>query len=170
MARDDEFEHFVAARSKALMRLAFLLTANAASAEDLLQTALVRAYVRWSRISESPEAYVRRVLVNAAIDQGRRHSTVKEKSVAELPEPAEQRNEYANIDDRLRLRRALEALPARQRAAVVLRHWLDMDVAQVAAVMGCSEGTVRSQALRGLEKLRATLTGLESDERVGDER
>jgi RNA polymerase sigma-70 factor (sigma-E family) len=162
---DDEFEQFVAARSTALMRLAYLLSADPAAAEDLLQTALVRAYVRWGRIAANPEAYVRRVLVTVAIDESRRPSRRREISIAEVPPSASSIDQFAWADDRIRLRRALADLPPGQRAAVVLRHWLDLDAAEAAHMLGCSRETVRSQAARGLAKLRAALSAADDHER-----
>jgi RNA polymerase sigma-70 factor (sigma-E family) len=163
--RDHEFEQFVAARSKALMRLAYLLTADNSAADDLLQTALIRAYVRWSRISSNPEAYIRRVLVTAAIDEARRPFRRRETTTAEMPVTASPADGFATVEERIRLRAALADLPPRQRAAVVLRHWVDLDVARAAEILGCSEGTVRSQTARGLDKLRSALTGTDERER-----
>ncbi|HVX46388.1 MAG TPA: SigE family RNA polymerase sigma factor [Mycobacteriales bacterium] len=153
--RDEEFSRFVAARSPELLRLAYLLSADSSGAEDILQTALVRAYLRWDRISTNPEAYVRRIVATTVIDERRRPFRRRETAHAELPETPAGAEPYTGIDARDALRRALKSLPARQRAAVVLRHWAAMEPAQVAEVLGCSVGTVRSQTARGLEKLRA---------------
>lgn len=164
-SRRADFEEFVAARSPTLIRLAFLLSADYAAAEDLLQTALVRAYVRWGRISSNPEAYIRRALVNEAIDRRRRPSIRREIPVAEVPTDAGESDDYLPVEVRPQLHAALADLPPRQRAAVVLRHWVDLDVAQTAELLGCSLGTVRSQSARGLEKLRAALASDEESER-----
>ncbi len=154
MAEEEAFRRFVAERSAALLRLAYLLTADRAGAEDLVQNALVKAYLRWRNIESNPEAYVRRVLVTVAADERRRAHRRHETAMEALPETADGADPYAGVDGNVRLRAALAALPSRQRAAVVLRHWVGLEVAEVADLLGCSAGTVRSQTLRGLETLR----------------
>ncbi|WP_106401777.1 SigE family RNA polymerase sigma factor [Actinocorallia populi] len=154
MAEEEAFRRFVAERSAALLRLAYLLTADRAGAEDLVQNALVKAYLRWRNIESNPEAYVRRVLVTVAADERRRAHRRHETAMEALPETVDGTDPYAGIDGNVRLRSALASLPSRQRAAVVLRHWVGLEVAEVAELLGCSAGTVRSQTLRGLEKLR----------------
>jgi RNA polymerase sigma-70 factor (sigma-E family) len=152
--RDIEFRRFVAERSPALLRLAYLLATDRSSAEDLVQTALVRTYLRWHRISSDPERYVRRVLVTVAADERRRSHHRRELPRADLPDHPGPDDPYSRLDTKERLRAALAALPPRQRAAVVLRHWVGLEPAEVADLLGCSSGTVRSQTARGLEKLR----------------
>jgi RNA polymerase sigma-70 factor (sigma-E family) len=152
--RDERFRQFVAQHSPELLRLAYLLCGEHAGAEDLLQNALLRVYLRWGRITH-PEQYVRRVLVTAAADEGRRAFRRRERSAADPPEQLDPRESFGQADDRARLRTALQSLPPRQRAAVVLRHWLDLDPAAAAELLGCSPETVRSQTARGLDKLRA---------------
>ncbi|PZS33673.1 MAG: SigE family RNA polymerase sigma factor [Pseudonocardiales bacterium] len=152
--RDDQFRDFVAQRSADLLRLAYLLCGDRVGAEDLVQSALLRAYSRWARISH-PEQYVRRVLVTVAADEGRRAFRRREQACADPPESPDTRDSFSQSDDRDRLRTALQALPAGQRAAVVLRHWLDLDPTAAAVLLGCSPETVRSQSARGLNKLRA---------------
>lgn len=152
--RDAEFRRFVTDRSSVLLRLAYLLAADRSSAEDLVQTALVRTYVRWRRISTDPERYVRRVLVTVAADERRRPHHRRELPWADLPDSPDPDEPYAQWDSKDRLRAALVALPPRQRAAVVLRHWVGLEPAEVAELLGCSAGTVRSQTARGLAKLR----------------
>jgi RNA polymerase sigma-70 factor (sigma-E family) len=154
LADEEAFRRFVADRSAGLLRLAYLLTADRAGAEDLVQTALVKAYLRWRRIESNPEAYVRRVLVTVAADERRRAHRRHETAVDVLPEHGDGTDPYAGIDGNVALRAALGGLPPKQRAAVVLRHWVGLDVAEVADLLGCSAGTVRSQTLRGLDKLR----------------
>lgn len=154
---DADFTAFVAARSPALSRLAFLLTADEATADDLLQTALLRSYLRWSKVREHPEAYVRRVLVTVAVED-RRRPWRREIAWAQPPEAADPRDATAGVDELDAMQRVLAGLPARQRAAVVLRHAQGLSVAQTAELLGCSEGTVRSQASRGLDKLRTALS------------
>lgn len=155
--RDEQFRTFVSERSAALLRLAYLLTADHAAAEDLLQTALLKMYPRWRRIDD-PNRYVRRVLVTVAADEGRRAHRRRERVAADPPETVDLTDPFGQTDDRHRLLAALAELPAKQRAAVVLRHWLDLDPAAAAELLGCSPETVRSQTSRGLDKLRAALT------------
>lgn len=152
--RDEQFRQFVAERSADLLRLAYLLCGDHADAEDALQNAFVRIYARWDRI-EHPERYVRRVLVTVAADEGRRAFRRREQVTAEPPDPVDPRDGFGRADERDGLLAALRSLPPRQRAAVVLRHWLDLDAAAASDLLGCSAETVRSQAARGLDKLRA---------------
>jgi RNA polymerase sigma-70 factor (sigma-E family) len=152
--RDDEFRRFVADRSAALLRLAYLLTADRGGAEDVLQAALVRTYLRWRKITGDPERYVRRVLVTVAADEWRRPHHRRELVTDQVPDRADPGETYEQADTGDRLRAALRALPPRQRAAVVPRHWVGLEVAEAAALLECSAGTVRSQTARGLDKLR----------------
>ena len=153
--RDHGFRQFVAQRSAALLRLAYLVTADRATAEDVLQTALVRAYLRWGRIAANPEAYVRRIVVTAAADEHRKPYRRREVTAAHLPDVAGPAEPFGSLEVRQRLQAALKSLPPRQRAAVVLRHWVGLDPGEVAELLNCSAETVRSQTMRGLEKLRA---------------
>jgi len=153
---DVEFSRFVVDRSPTLLRLAYLLSADRAGAEDMLQTALIRAYLRWKRIATNPEAYVRRILVTTAVDERRRPYRRRELVAADVPDLPDAAEESAYLDSKDALLAALRSLPPRQRAAVVLRHWVGLDPAQVAELLGCSTGTVRSQTARGLDKLRAS--------------
>jgi RNA polymerase sigma-70 factor (sigma-E family) len=156
---DEEFASFVRDNRLDFLRTARLLACgDVHRAEDLVQTALVRAYVAWGRIrrSDHPVAYVRRSIVNAHIDESRRSWWRRERSVAHPPDLA--------IDDAIpdglgdAVRAALAALPPRMRAVVVLRHWLDLSVEQTAEWLGCSEGTVKSQNAKAVAKLRHLLT------------
>lgn len=157
VASDMPFEDFVAAASSRLFTLAVLVCGHhRAEAEDLLQGVLERAYRRWGRICRDgdPERYVRRMLVNASVDRWRRL-----RRRPELPARAPEAghvvaDQSAVVDDRDQLLRALAALPVRQRAVIVLRYLEDLSEAQTSAVLGCSEGTVKSQASRALAKLR----------------
>jgi RNA polymerase sigma-70 factor (sigma-E family) len=149
------FHEFVQAQWPRLVRTAYLMTGDHAEAEDVAQTALAKAGASWRRIqaTERPDAYVRRILVNCNNNRFRRKRPSllfgdKTPDVA-VPDPT------VRIDQRDALRKALLNLPPRQRAAVVLRYWEDLPEAEVALAMGCSVGTVKSQAARGLEKLRA---------------
>jgi RNA polymerase sigma-70 factor (sigma-E family) len=157
-ARDEEFRAFVMARRPALVRLATLLAAGDAHlAEDLVQTALTRLYVAWRRVErdQGPEAYARRILVNAVVDERRRPWRRSETSRADLPDTP---SSDPSAEDRDAVRTALAALGPRMRAAVVLRHWLGYDVGECAHLLGCSEGTVKSQTARGLDRLRVLLS------------
>lgn len=153
MAADGEFEDFVAVASRRLLRLAYLLTRDAGSAEDLLQAALLKTWSAWSRIEGDPGPYVRRVLVNTYASWWRRESH-REVSVVDLPEHPFKTDENARSDERDRVWRALGQLPRRQRAVVVLRYYEDLPEAEVAQLLGCSVGTVKSQASKALAKLR----------------
>ena len=150
--RDEAFRSFVAGRSAELLRLAFLLCGDRMLAEDLLQEALLRTYTRWRRVTD-PAAYARRVLVTVSVDESRRAHRRRERVVDEPPERPGPDGD-ADVLESDRLRTSLAALPPRQRAAVVLRHWLDLDAAEAGALLGCTPETVRSQAKRGLDKLR----------------
>ncbi|WP_441248849.1 SigE family RNA polymerase sigma factor [Kitasatospora sp. McL0602] len=153
-----EFSGFVQARWAGLVRTGYLLTGNRHDAEDLAQTALAKVYASWRRVrsSDSPDAYVRRILVTSNIDRFRKRR-VTEYPTELLLEPIglHPADAGAQVDQRQVLFAALATVPARQRAVVVLRYWEDLSEAQVAAALGCSVGTVKSQAAKGLAKLRA---------------
>jgi RNA polymerase sigma-70 factor (sigma-E family) len=146
------FDDFVAARSTALLRTAYLLTHDHALAEDLLQTALTKSWFAWGRISGSPEAYVRKVLVNTFASSWRRRWN-GELATAELPERGTDDTADA-VTTEHDLWTAMARLPRRQRAVVVLRYFEDLTEVQTADVLGCSLGTVKSQASKALAKLR----------------
>ena len=166
MARsyDEEFAHFVAARSMALLRTAHLLTGDLGTAEDLLQTALLKTYRHWPRLTnrEAPDAFVRRVMITSQASWWRRRR-VREDSAAVVPEPAVADATRA-ADVRDELWRALARLPVRMRAVLVLRYWEDLSEAETARVLGCSAGTVKSQASRGLARLRTELASTAVDQ------
>ncbi|SFQ99817.1 RNA polymerase sigma-70 factor, sigma-E family [Lentzea waywayandensis] len=153
MVRSPEgFEEFVATASPRLLRTAFLLTRDAGHAEDLLQTALARAWRAWNRIDGDPEPYVRRIIVNSHATWWRRRWRGEEPT-ADLPErPGE--SPQSAVDEREWLWQALGRLPRRQRTVLVLRFYEDLTEAQVAGLLGCSVGTVKSQASKALAKLR----------------
>jgi RNA polymerase sigma-70 factor (sigma-E family) len=154
---DPAFERFVQERSTALLRTACLLVGDRQHAEDLLQLALVRTARRWRVARDRPEAYVRRVLVNLSHD--RRRALLRRPREAFAPSPPETpvADGVAALADRDALLHALRSLPHQQRAAVVLRFWEDLSVAETADALGCAEGTVKSNTARGLERLRALL-------------
>ncbi|MCX5233559.1 SigE family RNA polymerase sigma factor [Streptomyces sp. NBC_00233] len=153
-----EFDAFVAARRSALLHLARLLTGgDRHRAEDLLQEALVKLWLAWRRVgNQAPEAYIRRVLVRAAARSARRRWW-NERPTGDLPETGTTADEAALVDERTRLEMALAALSAKQRAAVVLRYYQDLPEAQVAEVLECPVGTVRSHTARGVAQLRRLL-------------
>jgi len=156
--RDREFGEYFDARVAVMRRTAYLLCGDWHRAEDLVQTALVKLYVAWPRVRRSGavDAYARQVLVRTAIDDSRRWFRRRETAVHAVPEhPAADRN----VDDEMDVRRALAALPPGQRAVVVLRYWEDLPVSDTANLLGCSEGTVKSQAAKGLAALRRLLAG-----------
>ncbi|MFJ2863002.1 SigE family RNA polymerase sigma factor [Kitasatospora sp. NPDC087314] len=161
-ARDEEFRAFTGSAWTRLLRTAYLLAGDRHSAEDLVQQALERAYVAWGRVraADDPHAYVRRILINEHARRFRRRAS--EELVTAVPDRAAPAG--PDPDDRAALLAALGTLPPRQRQAVVLRYWEDLTETQTASAMGCSVGTVKSQAARGLAKLRAasSLSGLTS--------
>lgn len=149
---DAQFRDFVAVRQRALLGTAWLLTGDWALAEDLVQTALMRAWPRWRRLAGSgaAEAYVRRVMVNAFLSGGRRRWR-GEIPTAILPErPVAE----PDLDLRHLVAAAVHALPPRQRAVVVLRCFDDLTEAQTAAVLGVAVGTVKSQTAKAFAALR----------------
>jgi RNA polymerase sigma-70 factor (sigma-E family) len=162
-AADLPFEDFVAASSGRLFTLALLVCGHhRAEAEDLLQGVLERAYRRWGRICRGgdPERYVKAMLVNASVDRWRRLRRRPEvppgPGAAAGPSVPDQ---AAAVADRDELVRALAKLPPRQRAVIVLRYLEDLSEAQTSAVLGCSQGTVKSQASRALARLRELTAG-----------
>jgi RNA polymerase sigma-70 factor (sigma-E family) len=162
MASDVAFDEFVVARSPALLRTAYLLTHDLQLAEDLLQTALTKAWFAWNRIDGDPEPYVRRILVTSSVSWWRKHWT-HETPTTVLPEPTRETEEQVEVHD---LMQALGRLPRRQRAVVVLRFVEDRTEAETAVLMGCSVGTVKSQCSKAMAKLRADVAfDVPADER-----
>jgi RNA polymerase sigma-70 factor (sigma-E family) len=154
---DSSFEDFVAGSSARLFTMARLLAGgNRAEAEDLLQGAYERAYRRWGRITRraDPERYVRQILVNASIDRWRRIGRHPETPLTGSGADPRTADTAAAVADRDLLLRGLAALPPRQRAVLVLRYFEDLSEAETATILGCSVGTVKSQAARGLARLR----------------
>ena len=146
-----DFDEFVNARSTRLLRTAYLLTHDHALAEDLLQTALTKAWFAWSRIESDPEPYVRKILVNTYASWWRRRWN-GEHAHAEPPEP--QPVPGPDPDQQQDLWAAMGRLPRRQRAVIVLRFVEDLSEAETARVLGVSTGTVKSQTSKALAKLR----------------
>jgi RNA polymerase sigma-70 factor (sigma-E family) len=156
-----EFEAFVAASGRTLLRTAFLLTGDERDAEDLLQTVLARVAQRWPGLDGSAEAYARRSLINLGKDRWRRRRV----RVLEVPMDtafSDVRSWHAGdalwaVDVREALVRALRGLPRRQREVLVLRYFVDLDEVQTADVLGVTVGTVKSSASRALARLREDL-------------
>jgi RNA polymerase sigma-70 factor (sigma-E family) len=151
---DPEFRDYVTARGRALLRTAYLLTGNLADAEDLVQAALAKTYLAWDRIEDrrALDGYVRRAMVNTHISWWRRRR-VQEFPTDELPDQAVA-DDAGDSDLSETLRRAIDRLPHRMRAAVVLRYYEDMSEAEVAERLGISLGTVKSTVSRAVAKLR----------------
>ncbi|GAA0912675.1 SigE family RNA polymerase sigma factor [Nonomuraea longicatena] len=147
-----DFELYVEARSARLLRTAYLLCRDWPTAEDLVQTALAKAWTAWRRVGANPDPYVYRILTNTHASWWRRrwHGEVPTAELPERPHPG-------GLDDfgtREALRAALVALPAKQRAVIVLRYFDDLPDEAIGEILDCSAATVRSQAARALAKLR----------------
>ena len=154
LSEDHAFREFVRARRHALLRTAYLLTGNLADAEDLVQSALAKTYLAWHRIVDrgAVDSYVRRAMVNTQISWWRRRR-LEEFPTDEIPDQATV--DYpVSTDVQDSLRQAIDRLPQRMRAAVMLRYYEDMTEAEVAEVLGVSVGTVKSTVSRAVAKLR----------------
>ena len=160
--RDEEFREFARERASPLHQSAYLLCGDWHLAHDLVQDTLVRAYRHWPRVrqADNPDAYVRRILLNGARDGWRRKN--KPLPVARFEVEPAVRDTADEVIRRAELLQALLALPFRQRATVVLRYLEGMSERETAAVLGCSEGTVKSQSARGLSALRTFLSRTET--------
>lgn len=160
---DFSFDEFVAARARSMFRTAYLLVHHRETAEDLVQSALERAYPRWRRIQRTgaPEAYVRRIIVNLANDLWRSGRGVQWAELDEDHQPRIVPSAAADPAERVATRdalmRALRSLPFGMRAALVLRHWEGLSERETAEALGVSLGTVKSQTNRGLERLRGAI-------------
>lgn len=159
---EQEFREYFTGRLQAVRRSAYLLCGDWHRADDFAQTAFVALHRRWRKIRDHAalDAYVRRTLVRAVIDESRRPWR-RERFTDEVPEVVDQAGDSARLDDtvatRVALLDALRAVPPRQRAVLVLRFLEGLDVADTAATLRCTEGTVKSQTARGLATLRAKL-------------
>ena len=160
MRSDDEnaYTEYVTARHEWLRRCAYRLSGDWHRADDLAQQVCVRLYVHWHKAAQADtvDAYVRRMLVHAFLDEQGRGWFRRVVSVAAVPDRPTDR---AEPGDRLDLMRALALVAPRQRAVLVLRFWEQLSVAETAALLRCSEGTVKSQTSHGLAALRALLPG-----------
>jgi len=150
------YEEYVGARWTALYRTAYLLTTNHADAEDLAQAALVKTYLSWSKVAAaaSPDAYVRRILTNEFLSSRRPLRVTREQLVDQPPEVGIGTPE---THERLALWPHISALPPKQRAVIVLRYYEDLSEQQIADALGCSPGTVKSNASAALRSLRARI-------------
>ncbi len=155
--RDQAFAEYYASRGAAMRNTAYLLCGDWHLAEDLTQTAFTKLYLAWLRVDrhEALDQYLRRTLVRAFLDEKRR--PWRREYTTEPGEAFEEPVNDPGPEDRMVLRAALAAVPPRQRAALILRFWADLPVGQVADILGCSTGTVKSQTARGLQTLREVL-------------
>jgi RNA polymerase sigma-70 factor (sigma-E family) len=153
--RFEGFGEFLAAHSAAWSRLAYVLAGGHAAAEDLLQNALLKTARRWRTVSgyDHPEAFVRKVMYHEAISLWRRRQVVTELPMERMPQ-TRVAHEADSTVRRLVLQRALAVLTPRQRAVLVLRFYEDRPVSEAAQILGCSEGTVKSQTAYALGRLR----------------
>lgn len=152
-----DFEAWAESRLAGLLRFAYLVTGSQHAAEDAVQSALTRACERWARVrrTDDPDAYVRRMVVNEHVS-GWRRAGRREVAVAEVHSRSV--DPVAFVDEADAVWRVCSTLPRQQRAAVVLRFYEDLEYAEIAALLGCSETTVRSHVHRALTALRAALT------------
>lgn len=163
---DAAFERFVVERSATLLRTAFMLIGDKVEAEDLLQTALLRTALKWRGVNGQPDAYVRKVLVNLARDRWRRiKRRPVEHSMDDLPPALTFHHDHADtvVDNQL-LAEGLATLSQRQREVLALRYFEDLSIADTAATMGTSEGTVKSYTSRALLQLREFLGDRATDD------
>ena len=156
VAEEHEYVEYVTARLPALRRLAYVLSGDAHRADDLVQQTITTLFVRWRRIRsvEHLDRYVRSMLVHCFIDE-QRLAWAKVRLFREMPDRAGVVDD--SLEERAVLRAALAKVPARQRAALALRFIYDLPVSEVAEVLRCSEGNVKSQTSRGLTTLRKLL-------------
>ncbi len=155
---EDGFRAFVQQWWSPLTRTAFLLTGDRGYAEDLVQAALEKTHRKWARVGRmaAPQAYVRKAMVNTAVSWRRR------RRVAEVTllgtDTTLDRDEFVRVEQRQQIVAALRQLPPKMRAVLVLRYFEDLSEQDIADALGCSVGTVKSQASRGLERLRAEIS------------
>ncbi|TDV55319.1 SigE family RNA polymerase sigma factor [Actinophytocola oryzae] len=163
---DDDFADFYSARFVGALRTAYALCGDWVEAEELAQGSFVRLYPKWARVADgNADGYLRTTLVRLFLD-ARRRGRAKERLVAETPErPDQTRDDVGRVDDQQSLLAALQNVPPRQRATLVLRIVHDLPVEQVAQELRCSTGTVKSQLSRGIQALRAAYRDVETPER-----
>jgi RNA polymerase sigma-70 factor (sigma-E family) len=155
-AWEEEYVEYVTARLPALRRLGYLLCGSEDIADDLVQQTITSLYVHWRKASAAAhmDAYVRQMLVHVFLDEKRRSWSRVRLTDAPPDGPA---REAPSVEDRMVLRAALRKVPRRQRAVLVLRFLYDLPVPEVATLLRCSEGTVKSQTSHGLAALRRLL-------------
>lgn len=164
-AGDEAFTEFAAASRARLRNTAYLLCGDWDRASDHVQEGLIRVYVAWPRLVRGGGelAYARKAVVSAFLDASRRRSS-RERPVEDDLSRASGEDVAGAVTDRAALMAALERLPERQRACVVLRYFEDLDVRETASSLGCSEGTVKSQTSRALASLRSMFESASRDE------
>lgn len=166
-----QFERFTAEASDLLLRTGYLMTGDTREAEDVVQETFLRVARRWHKVRsmDHPAAYARRILINLVLHDADRRS--RQKAELQTQETGLDGCDVGaaralrQVDDLAEFRWALAQLPARQRAVLVLRYWADLPVAEVAGILGCSEGTVTSTASRAAARLAEVLTHGESSAR-----
>ena len=170
MREYNDIDTFLAARWSSLFRLACLLTGSTTEADDLLQESLIKVYLRWPKISRTqvPEAYVRRMMVNTLVSRTRRPFRRRELPGATVAATAVVSPEDAVLD-RVEVWPLVCGLPVRQRAVIVLRYYEDLSEQEIADVLGCSTGSVKSQAHDALASLRRGIAASEWKEGVNTE-
>jgi RNA polymerase sigma-70 factor (sigma-E family) len=154
-ASEAEFAEFFAAAWPRLFRVTYAITGDVGQAEDAVQSAFAKAYASWPRVrsADHPEAYVRRMAINEVLGL-RRRSWWKSERSGTPPEVRAERSAQDDLVDRAEVWEALMSLPPRQRAVLVLRYYEDLSEQQISEVLGCSRGTVKSQASDALSALR----------------
>ncbi|MET7397443.1 SigE family RNA polymerase sigma factor [Dactylosporangium sp. NPDC005572] len=166
MDQDDQraFREFVGARMASLRSLAYVTCGDWHAAEDAVANALIKLYARWRRV-DRPDLYAQTMVYRAAVDETRRSWWRRERPAGDAMPDVESADPAGVSDERIRVRQALMAVPPGQRAVLFLRYYQGLTIEEAADVLGCHPGTVKSQAARGLARLRERLKDLsESDE------
>ena len=157
---DEEFAEFARGAAPRLLKAAWLICGDQHTAEDLVQSSMVKVYVRWPRLRQgNPLAYARTCLLNAHIDAHRRRG--RETTVTQVPDVGSHDQSWDDTDEVVRL---LAKLPLRERQVVVMRHYAGLPEAQVAELLGISVGTVKSSGSRGLARLRGAIAQSDPEE------
>ncbi|RIV38633.1 SigE family RNA polymerase sigma factor [Micromonospora radicis] len=156
-ADEQAFREFVTCQSASLRKLAYVTCGDWHAAEDAVANTLVKLYPRWRKL-DRPDLYAKTMVYRAAVDETRKPwRRGRERPAGDALPDVEVHDPNGATDERLRIKAALAAVPARQRAAVVLRHYLGLSLEDTAQVLGCHVGTAKSQTSRGLAKLRELL-------------
>ena len=155
LATDVDFDTYARSRGQALVRYAFLLCGDRGLAQDLTQEALIKGSARWSRLREgAPDQYLRKVITNDFLSWKRRRSNREIVSHDVVGGPM--RDLYGELLARDEMARAMQSLPTRQRAVLVLRYYEERSDEEIASILGCRPGTVRSLATRAFASLRSS--------------